>query len=145
MVAYGLLSLARPAHQTLTGMGKVKFTALVYLFSTISMLVGLFFFSNEFGLLGAVASNLMLVLLLVFNLFLYFMFGVSHPWRQMLADLKWGLLLPILVYVPSLFSVSSLLSYKAFETAILGILLVGLIAKDSFILVRIKLLKASSS
>ena len=31
IIAYGLLSLCRPAHQTLTGIGKVRFTALVLL------------------------------------------------------------------------------------------------------------------
>jgi O-antigen/teichoic acid export membrane protein len=140
IIAYGLLSLCRPAHQTLTGTGKVKFTALIYLFSTLFMLMGLFFLSKELGLLGAVASNLLLVFLLIFNIFLYSQFEV-HPWVNMLSDLKWGLFLPVLVYGMNLFPASSSLTYKTFETVITGILLVGLIAKDGFTLIRIKLLK----
>jgi O-antigen/teichoic acid export membrane protein len=143
IVAYGLLSLCRPAHQTLTGMGKIRFTALIYLVSTIFMLIGLFFLSNEFGLPGAVASNLILVLLLVFNAFLYSRFEVPLPWKHMLSDLKWGLFLPVLVYGLSLFPPNSPLTYKVFETAIVGILLVWVIAKDS--LTRIRLPKASCS
>lgn len=143
IIAYGLLSLCRPAHQTLTGMGKVKFTALIYLGSTILMLIGLFFLSNQFGLLGAVASNLILVLLLVFNVFLYSKFETSLPWRNMLSDLKWGLFLPVLVYGLNLFSPGSSVMYKTFETAILGILLLWAIARDSFTVARIKLLKAN--
>jgi O-antigen/teichoic acid export membrane protein len=145
IIAYGLLSLCRPAHQTLTGMGKVKFTALIYLLSTILMLIGLFFFSREFGLRGAVASNLILVLLLVFNVFLYSKFEIPLPWRHMLSDLKWGLFLPVLVYGLNLFAPHTSLTYKAFETVIVGILLVWVIAKDGFTFVRIGLLKADCS
>lgn len=136
IIAYGLLSLTRPAHQTLTGMGKVKFTALIYLFSTILMLAGMFVFSREFGLLGAVASNLILVFLLVFNLFLYFAFEVRFPWRHVFADLKWGLFLPVLVYGLSLFLSSSPLTYKILGTIVLGILLAWVVVKDNFTLIK---------
>ena len=136
IIAYGLLSLTRPAHQTLTGIGKVKFTALIYLFSTILMLAVLFVFSREFGFLGAAASNLVLVFLLVFNIFLYFTFEVPLPWRQILADLKWGLFLPVLVYGLSLFLSSSALTYKILETIILGILLAWVVVKDNFALIK---------
>lgn len=139
IIAYTLLSLTRPAHQTLTGIGKVKFTALAYLSSTIFMLVGLLFFSRQFGFLGAVASNLMLALLLIFNLFLYCGFEKPLQWNHVLADLQWGLSLPILVYGLSLFLSSSASTYKILETIILAILLSWVTAKGSFTLLRNRL------
>lgn len=141
IIAYSLLSLCRPAHQTLTGIGKVKFTAFIYLFSTILMLAGLFFLSREFGFLGAVSSNLILVLLLVFNLLLYVTFERPLPWRHVLADLKWGLFLPVFVYGSSLLLPNSPLTYKVVETIIVGILLLWVVAKDNFALIKIGLLQ----
>jgi O-antigen/teichoic acid export membrane protein len=136
IIAYGILSLTRPAHQTLTGTGKVKLTGLIYLFVTIVMLAGMFLFSREFGFLGAVASNLILVFLLVLNLFLYSAFEVSSPWKHALADLKWGLFLPVLAYGLSLFLSSSPLTYKILETIVLGILLAWGLVKEYFILIK---------
>jgi hypothetical protein len=94
-------------------------------------------------MLGAVTSNLILVLLLVFNVFLYSRFEVHLPWRNMLSDLKWGLFLPVLVYGLNLVFPDLPLKYKVFETAILGSLLIWVVAKDN--LTRIRLLKASWS
>lgn len=134
IIAYSLLSLSRPAHQTLTGMGKVKFTAIVYLLSTTLMLTGVFFLSRKFGLIGATASNLVLMSLLVFNLFVYNTFQSSTPWRDVFTDLQWGLFLPILVYGLSLFLPKSTITmYKLMETIILGILFTWIITKDTFI------------
>jgi O-antigen/teichoic acid export membrane protein len=141
VIAYNLLSLCRPAHQTLTGIGKVKFTALVYLFSTFLMLVGLFFFSHAFGFIGAVTSNLAMILLLVFNLFIYFTFESPLQWRHVFADLQLGLFLPIFIYGLSLFQSSSMLAYKLMASIILGILFLFVIAKDDFIFGKTRLLQ----
>lgn len=141
IVAYSLLSLTRPAHQTLTGMGKVRFTALVYLFSTLVMLAGVFFFSREFGLPGAVVSNLILALLLVFNGRLYFRFEAALPWKPALADLKWGLCLPALVYGLSLVVASLPLAYKILETSFVGILLAWGFVKEYFALIQTGVLR----
>ena len=141
IIAYSLLSLCRPAHQTLTGMGKVKFTAIVYLLSTILMLTGVFFLSYKFGLIGASASNLVLISLLVFNLFAYKTFQNPIQWKDVLADLQWGLILPILIYVLSLFSPA--LSFKLIETIALAIFLTWVITKDAFIKARLLYFKQS--
>jgi O-antigen/teichoic acid export membrane protein len=130
VIAYGLLSLCRPAHQTLTGIGKVKFTSLVYLFSTILMLVSLIFLSREFGFQGAVASNLLLILLLVFNLFLYVSVGSPIRWKHVLVDLQWGLGLPVIIFGLTLFLSSSMPISSLMEMIILGILLALAITKD---------------
>jgi O-antigen/teichoic acid export membrane protein len=140
IVAYSLLGLSRPAHQTLTGIGKVKFTAMVYLLSTSIMLIGLFFLSRKFGLLGAASSNLMLISLLVFNLFVYTILQKPVRWKDTLSDLQWGLLTPILVYGFSLFLPSLNIFLKLVETVIVeGILLTWVITHDA--LVKTKLLQ----
>jgi O-antigen/teichoic acid export membrane protein len=138
IIAYGWLSMCRPAEQTLTGLGKVKFTAIVYFSSTILMLVGVFFLSRNFGIIGAVASNLVLVLLLLFNIYLYFTFEGVFPLKHILVDLHWGLFLPILIYGLSLLLPDSMLSYKLMETIILVIIFSLIIAKDDFLLKKIK-------
>lgn len=130
IVAYSLLSLSRPAHQTLTGIGKVRFTALIYSFSTFLMLAGLFFLSRRFGLAGAVASNFMLVFLLAFNISVYSILDGSFSWRRMFSDLHWGLWLPPLVYGVDLFLSKSNPSLQPLETLALGTLFAGIFAKS---------------
>ena len=103
IIAYSLLSLCRPAHQTLTGMGRIKFATLVYLLSTLSMLTGVFFLSGWFGITGAVVANLLMISLLVLNLFTYYILQSPIQWRDVVADLQWGLILPILIYGSSFF------------------------------------------
>lgn len=131
ILAYSILSLSRPAHQTLTGMGKVKFTAIVYFLSTTLMLTGVFFLSRMYGLIGAAASNLVLASLLAFNLFVYHELQSSIPWQNVFTDLQWGVFLPILIYGLSLFSSSLIM--KIMVSIALGILIILLIMKDAFV------------
>jgi len=133
IIAYSLLSLCRPAHQTLTGMGRIKFATLVYLLSTLLMLTGVFFLSNWVGFTGAVVANLLMVFLLVLNLFVYHIFQSPIQWRDVLEDLQWGLFLPILVYGLSLFLSELNILYKFLETIILGVIFIWIITKDTFV------------
>jgi O-antigen/teichoic acid export membrane protein len=128
IVAYGLLSLARPAHQTLTGIGQVRFTSLIYLFTTLIMLVSLFFLSRRFGFLGAALANFAPVLLLIFNLYTYRKLARRIAWRDVFSDLKWGLLLPVSTLL--LVRLSPDLWMKTLLTTILGLLITLLIIKD---------------
>ena len=105
------------------------------------MLLGVFFLSRMFGFLGAVASNLALTLLLVFNWFVYRTFEGRPQWKHMLSDLRWGLLLPLLAYGVSLFLSESFLMYKFVETIILGILFIWIISTGSFVLLKTRLLQ----
>jgi O-antigen/teichoic acid export membrane protein len=102
IIAYTLLSLCRSGHQTLTGMGKVKFTSLIYLFSSIFMLVTLYILSRYFGLIGAASANLVMVFLLLFNLYVYKNLNRKIRWKVVLADLGWGIFLPICIFLLSL-------------------------------------------
>lgn len=67
ILAYMLLSASRPGIQTLVGLGQVKLTSLVYLGATLVMLFSLFFLSSSWGLTGAAAANLWMILLLSCN------------------------------------------------------------------------------
>ena len=141
IIAYSLLSLSGPAIQTLTGLGKVKITAIGYILSTILMLTCVFFLSRKFGFGGATASNLVLMLLLVLNLFVYHRLHSPIQWKDVLADLQWGLFLPIFTYVLSLFSFA--LIGKLVETIVLAIFLAWAIARDDFIKARLLYFKQS--
>ncbi len=103
IVAYTLLSLCRSGHQTLIGLGKVKFTSLVYLFSSIFMLISLYFLSRFFGLIGAAIANLIMVILLVFNLYVYKTLSMQIRLRDVIEDLGWGIFLPLIVFFLSFF------------------------------------------
>ena len=96
IIAYNILSLARPAHQTLTGMGKVKVTSITYTITTFLFLISLYFLSKQFGLLGATLANCTMFLLLFYNIYTYYLLKAKNPWSNFLADLGYGLFLPIL-------------------------------------------------
>ena len=98
IVAYSLLSLCRPAHQALVGMGQVKFAAIIYLFSTLLMLMGVLLSARSFGLIGAVSANLALIFLLIFNLTLYKQTSQTGYFKDFMIDLKWGIFLPPLSF-----------------------------------------------
>lgn len=107
IVGYGLLSLSRPAHQTLTGIGKVRATSLIYSGSTFIMLISLFFLSKQFGLTGATVANFVPVLLLAMHLYVYKEITGRIGSKDLLQDLKWGLFIPtfILFMMPLVSSV----------------------------------------
>jgi O-antigen/teichoic acid export membrane protein len=98
IIAYCFLSLARPAHQTLTGMGKVKFTSIVYSIATFFMLSSLYFLSQKIGLLGAVLADCIMIFLLIYNIYVYHMLDSKKPWTEFFSDLGIGLFSPIILY-----------------------------------------------
>ena len=143
ILAYNLLSLSRSGHQTLTGMGKVKFTSLVYLFSSIFMLANLFFLSKYFGLLGAASANLLMVLLLSFNLYVYKTLNKQIRLSNVIEDLGWGIFFPIFIYLlVSIFPFMSLLE-KLMLTLIMSISLFYILFRDKDIKNRLSLISHS--
>ncbi|HEX2997775.1 MAG TPA: oligosaccharide flippase family protein [Oculatellaceae cyanobacterium] len=96
IIGYGWLSLVRPAHQTLTGLGKVRITSLIYSFSTLSMLASLYLLTYSWGLLGAALANCVPVLLLAMNLYIYKRADDRAALQGMFSDLKEGLFIPAL-------------------------------------------------
>ena len=94
IVAYGILSLSRPAHQTLQGIGQVKFSSLLYMSASILMLACVYLFSLNFSLPGAAAANAVMVLLLVMNLQVYKLMNGCIDWKDLLLSLLPGCLVP---------------------------------------------------
>jgi O-antigen/teichoic acid export membrane protein len=87
ILAYSLLSLVRAGHQTLTGLGLVRFTAATYLGTTIVMLISLSVLASRWGLIGAAIANLCMVLLLAYNMRIYRSLSAGNAWRHMAQDL----------------------------------------------------------
>jgi len=131
VVAYGLLSLCRPAHQALTGMGRVRVTSLVYLFSTTAMLIALFFLSRRFGLFGATSANFMMTILLTYNLYCYHLLAGHVPWRQVFDDMKWGIFVPLTMLVAAL--LSPLIWIKVLLSFGLGTIMAIAILRDDWV------------
>jgi O-antigen/teichoic acid export membrane protein len=130
VIAYGLLSLSRPAHQTLTGLGKVKFTSLVYLVSSVAMLGVVYKLSILFGLEGSAFANMIMGTLLVYNLFIYHILVQKIPWRAVITDLQWGFFLPVIMY--SLLLFNQTMFFRSLLTIILGLLLIIVLLKDDW-------------
>lgn len=103
IIAYCFLSLARPAHQTLTGMGKVKVTSITYSLTTFLMLTSLYLLSQRLGFLGAVLSDCAMILLLFYNIYTYHLLNAKKPWRDFFTDLGVGLFSPVIIYVVIIF------------------------------------------
>jgi O-antigen/teichoic acid export membrane protein len=137
IVAYSLLSLCRPAHQTITGIDKVKFSSLVYLFTALLMLLGVYFLSRTSGLLGAVAANLTMAILLVFNLFVYRKLNPPIHWREVIVDLRWGVISPIFVYGLNLYLPHLSILDKSMVTLVLCGLIVWVMARDQILRSRL--------
>jgi O-antigen/teichoic acid export membrane protein len=130
ILAYNILSLSRSGHQTLTGMGKVKFTSLVYLFSSIFMLVSLYFLSRHFGLSGAASANLLMVFLLLFNLFVYKSLNKQVRWRHVVEDLGWGIFLPIFIFLFALVFPFTSIPEKIFLSLVICVSFLIVMARD---------------
>jgi O-antigen/teichoic acid export membrane protein len=130
IVAYSLLSLSRAGHQTLTGMGRVRFTSLVYLLSTGIMLGGVYVFSSKFGLFGAASANCFMILLLVYNIAIYkILTNEKFSWRAVFGDLKWGFFLPAVIF--GFLSLNHTLLFKIEITfALVAVLFIVLLRDD---------------
>ena len=130
-----MLSLSRPAHQTLIGLGMVKVTSTNYLLATGTMLVGLYFFSRWFGLSGAAAANALMVLLLFLNLYLYIWLDRGKSVKRLLTDLLIGLL-PLAI---ALLMVSLGLSwgYRAVFSLVLLVLAAWRLLSDRYLVSQV--------
>ena len=136
ILAYGILSLSRPAHQTLVGIGRVKFTALAYLASSLLMLASVYLLSRQFGLLGAGTANLVMVLLLSMNIFLYRWFNSKQVWGRFLSDLLIGVL-PMVVSLIIVFTGINW-PYKLLYSVVLFILILYALFKDPAFITNVK-------
>lgn len=131
ILAYGFLSLSRPAHQTLTGLGHVKFTSLIYLLASVLMLTSLLFLSQRFGLEGAASANVVMVILLAMNVWTYKFLNKKLSWSHVFADLKWGIFTPTIAYMIILLHAP--LYVRVGFSLLLGLFVLVILNKDMFI------------
>lgn len=117
VLAYGILSLSRPAHQTLQGIGQVRFSSLLYLTASILMLGCVYLFSGHFNLIGAAFANGAMSLLLIMNFRVYKVITGKIDWKDFFSSLLPGIVVP----TAALLLVNSypLLSVKAVLTLVL--------------------------
>jgi len=70
IVSYTIFSLHRPAHQILSGIGLVKFPAIITFISGIFMLFLLYLLTYKYGIIGSAFSNFGYCLVLLMNFYL---------------------------------------------------------------------------
>ena len=98
ILAYVFMSVCRSGHQTLTGIGKIKAISLIYIGSSLLMLLGLYLLASRFGLVGAALANLLMVFLLLFNILVYPELTGRLPIGAVAWDLLLALGFPALAY-----------------------------------------------
>jgi O-antigen/teichoic acid export membrane protein len=132
-LAYCFLSLSRAGHQTLTGMGNIQFTSIVYLSSTIIMLGSLYLLARRFSLPGAALANNVMILLLAFNLFGYWLLSEPFKLKQVISDLGLGIFIPLLLTLLALAYPQLSIGFKVLITTILfAEILISLLSDDYF-------------
>lgn len=136
VIAYFILSLTRTAHQTLTGMGKVKFTSLTYLATTIVMLINVYIFSINYGLVGAAIANTSMMGLVLMNFKAYKLLSKVNHVRNIFSDYYTGLLMLLIVLLVTLLHLP--LSAKIVSSVLIIFLLVYKIMRDKKIIVYLK-------
>jgi O-antigen/teichoic acid export membrane protein len=109
ILAYIFWSISQPAHQLLIGAGNIRFTTFLYLATTALYLFFVDFGSRNFGLLGATAANLTVILLLGFNVFVYFKIPEKNNLRHMVQDNIFWIMIPIVFFCITLFTESTLI------------------------------------
>ncbi|MBN2395434.1 MAG: oligosaccharide flippase family protein [Candidatus Atribacteria bacterium] len=132
IIAYSFISLTRPAHQTLTGMGKVKITSITYFITTIFMFGTLYLLAARLGFLGAVLSKGVMFLLGFYIIHTYQILQEKVIWKDSLKDIGLGLFLPSVIFlivflIPGIFTKISL---SVLFIAIFSIILI----KDQWII-----------
>ena len=134
ILSYSFLSLSRPAHQSLMGLGKVKFTSIVYIISTTIMLLALFFLSSNYGILGAGWANLFMAILISYNMYIYFIFDRKRAFKKVSMDI--GLTIFLLIILYSLVSLWSFLWLRVLITIIMIFIVGVIVIRDSWLIDR---------
>jgi O-antigen/teichoic acid export membrane protein len=142
ILAYAFLSLTRSGHQTLTGMGKVKFTAINYLCATFVMLLGLIILTRIYGLIGAATANILMVGLFIMNIYAYKLIVNDSAIKSFLEDSLFGLLIPTFSIFIIVFGLP--LSIRVLYSLLVIILLFILIMTDKELVGSLKNIQINS-
>lgn len=138
VLAYVILSLSRPGHQTLTGMGHVRFMARIYFATSLLMIAGIYLLSPRYGLIGAAIAKLSSILLLIFNLYAYYQLRGRISLKKFIADNGWAISFTFAGYLLVLFGVPIILRIL-FSILIISLALIWC-WRDNFIRGQIKLI-----
>jgi O-antigen/teichoic acid export membrane protein len=136
VIAYFILSSVRTAHQTLTGMGKVKFTSLNYLATTIIMLFNVYIFSINYGLFGAAIANMSMMGLVLMNFKAYKLLSKVNSVRNILLDYYVGIIMLLIAFLVTLFNLP--LSAKIVSSFLIVLFLIYEIVHDRKIIAYLK-------
>ena len=130
VIAYSLFSMHRTAHQILCGIGYVKFSAIITIFSSVLMLSLLYIFSINFGVVGSVYSNFFYCLVLSMNFYLSSKLGLK-PVQTVIKDLGFSFLLLTVLMLYSIFELNSIL-IKISGTILVMFFLIWVVWKNYF-------------
>lgn len=129
--AYLFLALVRSGHQTLVGAGKVKFTSMVYLGTSILMISGVFFFSQHFGLVGAGSANFFMIFLFAFNLrTYYFASPKKFPYKNVFFDNGFPLIITLVIFRLTFFSFANHMIYQLLISVALTLISILFVFKE---------------
>lgn len=137
--AYFFISLTRSGHQTLTGMGRVRSTSLIYLGTSSIMLVGVYILANQFGLIGAASANFFMSLLFGFNILVY---RIAHydklPWIVFFTDNGLAIVFVSLIYGITFVPLNNYSVSRVIITVILMTISIYLVARKSIVKAQIE-------
>lgn len=108
VLGYGLFTLCHPGRQTLLGIGKISYIAIIYIISSIIMVMSVYYFSLNFGLIGSAWANIIMVLLNLFVIISYKLLSKEINWNHVIKDMASGIIIPTgtFLLVPQIDSVS---------------------------------------
>ncbi|MBX3048633.1 MAG: lipopolysaccharide biosynthesis protein [Anaerolineales bacterium] len=136
VAAYGLVGLVRVGHQTVVGMGMMRFSSILYTFAVVLTLAVLAWASSLIGLVGAALANFSMGILLFYNLKTYSVLGDSsfiRSVKNMVFDIGLGLCTCLIIPFLTVFAPSVLMKF-IITLFILGVALL-FILKDKHLYV----------
>lgn len=148
VIAYVFLSASRIGHQTLIGLGQVKKTAIIYTLTSFFLIASVFIFSLNFSLLGAAYANLLMIILLSFNVIIYLYFSKQSPIKELFIDSWIALALPFFAYGVTSFNEfknHSLVNQILLSLALILITTISIKSNKTLALLQTSLLKNLTS
>jgi O-antigen/teichoic acid export membrane protein len=126
VLGYCFSAMCRVGHQTLQGMGKVKFTSFIYIATTLLVLTLLVILPGKFGFIGAGLARLGTFVLLSYNVAIYWLLNKKDFLQHLILDNGYILLAAMVLVLLQFF-------YPVPLKASLTALLLG----SSFLIVRL--------
>jgi O-antigen/teichoic acid export membrane protein len=113
----------------LIGAGYIKFTTALYVITTVLFIIFIYFGSKQFGLLGGASANLIVFLLLGFNIYAYMKIPEKFSLRELIQDNLLWVLIPIIFTI--LMLITELLVVKILASVVLMTISLIWLVRDS--------------